>query len=118
MVEPNADPAALDRHTFDMRRAEYRHEGDKSTFQVMVARHGLESERRRPESARLDAFIRGLQLSVPDDHQKLLLVRPLYDALYAYCQAKVQALRPYQGAPRLRLWYSQRVATHIEDDHE
>lgn len=58
------------------------------------------SRSRRPESAGLDAFIRGLQLSVPDEHEKLILVRPLYDALYAYCQAKIQAPRPHQGAPR------------------
>ena len=67
-------------------------------------------------AAGLDAVIWGLQLSVPDDHEKLILVRPLYNALYAYCQARVQAPKPQQGAPRPRLRYSQRVATHIEDD--
>lgn len=71
---------------------------------------------RRSESAGLDAFIRGLQLSVPDDHEKLLLVRSLYDTLYAYCQAKIHTPRPHQGAPRPRVRYSQRVATHVEDD--
>ena len=67
------------------------------------------------ESAGLDALIRGFQLSVPDDHEKLLLTRPLYDALYAYCQAKVDEPRPKQGAPRPRLRYTQRVAEHVED---
>jgi hypothetical protein len=136
-VESGADPATLDGHTFDMRGAEYSHEGDMCTFQVMLKRHGLDgdpalvelgrivrdadvppSRSRRPESAGLDALVSGLQLSVPDDHEKLLLARPLYDALYAYCQAKVQAPRRQQGAPRPRLRYSQRAATHIdEDDH-
>jgi hypothetical protein len=69
---------------------------------------------RRQESAGLDALIRGFQLSVPDDHEKLLLTRPVYDALYAYCQAKVAEPRPRQGAPRPRLRYSQRVAAHVE----
>jgi hypothetical protein len=134
-IDPSADASTLDGHTFDMRGAEYSHEGDKCTFQVMVQRHGLDSDKalvelgriirdadvppsrtRRQESAGLDALIRGLQLSVPDDHEKLLLVRPRYDALYTYCQAKIQAPCPQQGAPRPRLRYSQRVATHMEDE--
>jgi len=134
-VEPNHDRATLDGHTFDMRGAEYSHEGDKCTFQVMVERHHLNgdaalvemgriirdadvppSRTRRHEAAGLDALIRGFQLSVPDDHEKLLLTRPLYDALYAYCGAKLDTHRPSQGAPRPRLRYSQRVATHVEHD--
>ena len=134
-VEPNSDPATQDGHTFDMRGAEYSHEGDKCTFQVIVQRHNLTgdaglvemgriirdadvppSRTRRHEAAGLDALIRGFQLSVPDDHEKLLLTRPLYDALYAYCQAKLENQPPRQGAPRPRLRYSQRVATHVDHD--
>ncbi len=33
------------------------------------------SRTRRTEAAGLDALIRGFQLSVPDDHEKLLLTR-------------------------------------------
>jgi hypothetical protein len=136
-VDPRTDPAELDGHTFDMRGAEYSHEGNRCTFQVMLERHGLDhdpalgemgriirdadvppSRTRRPESAGLDALIRGFQLAVPDDHEKLRLTAPLYDALYAYCQAKVQHPRPRQGAPRPRLRYSQRVATHLEPDED
>ncbi len=132
-VEPTTDPTMLEGHTFDMRGAEYSHEGDNCTFQVMVERHDLggdlalvemgriirdadvpPSRTRRHEAAGLDALIRGFQLTVPDDHEKLLLTRPLYDALYAYCQAKIENRQPSQGAPRPRLRYSQRVATHIE----
>jgi hypothetical protein len=120
-----------------MRGAEYSHEGEKCTFQVMIERHNLSgdealvemgriirdadvppSRKRREESAGLDALIRGFQLSVPDDHEKLLLTRPLYDALYAYCQAKTAEPRPKQGAPRPRLRYSQRVARHVDHDAE
>ena len=88
-VDTNADAARLQGHTFDMRGAEYGHEGDKCTFQVMLERHDLctdpalvemsriirdadvpPSRTRRPESGGLDALIRGFQLSVPDDHEK------------------------------------------------
>jgi hypothetical protein len=135
-VESTADVTRLKGHTFDMRGAEYGHEDEKCTFQVMLERHGLTddaalvemgriirdadvppSRTRRPEAAGLDALIRGFQLSVPDDHEKLVLTRPVYDALYAYCQAKVAEPHPRQGAPRPRLRYSRRVATHLDDEH-
>jgi hypothetical protein len=134
-VESSVDLASLDGHTFDMRGAEYGHEGELCTFQVMVDRHALHgnaalvemgriirdadvppSRTRRLEAGGLDALIRGFQLSVPDDHAKLLLTGPLYDALYAYCQAKVADARPSQGTPRPRLRYNQRVSSHLEHD--
>jgi hypothetical protein len=134
-VDRDANVASLDGHTFDMRDAEYGHEDEKCTFQVMLERHGLcedpalvemgriirdadvpPSRTRRQEAGGLDALIRGFQLSVPDDHEKLLLTRPLYDALYAYCQAKIAEPRPRQGAPRPKLRYARRVATHLEDE--
>jgi hypothetical protein len=132
-VDPQSDVASLGGHTFDMRGAEYSHEGANCTFEVMLERHHLcgdaalvemgriirdadvpPSRTRRAESGGLDALIRGFQLSVPDDHEKLVLTRSLYDALYAYCQAKVAEPRPRQGAPRPRLRFSQRVAEHVE----
>ncbi|MBV9897234.1 MAG: chromate resistance protein [Chloroflexi bacterium] len=134
-VDADSAIADLKGHTFDMRGAEYAHEGDKCTFQVMLARHDLSndpalvemgrivldadvppSRTRRPESGGLDALIRGFQLSVPDDHEKLVLTRPLYDALYAYCQAKIAEPRPRQGAPRPRLRYTRRAETHLVDE--
>jgi len=134
-VAPDADSATLDGHTFDMRGAEYAHEQDKCTFQVMLERHDLcgdpalvelgriigdadvpPSRTRRHESAGLDALMRGFQLGVPDDHQKLRLTGPVYDALYTYCQAKVAVPRVPQGTPRPKLRYAQRVAIHLEDD--
>jgi len=117
------------------RGADYAHEGDKCTFEVMLERHDLSHDpalvemgrivrdadvppnrARRPESGGVDALIRGFQMSVPDDHEKLALTAPLYDALYAYCQAKVAQPRPRQGAPRPRLRYARRVEVHLEDD--
>ncbi len=121
--------------TFDMRGAEFGHEGVKCTFEVMVERCGLAgdpvlvemgrivrdadvppSRTRRSESVGLDALIRGFQLSVPDDHEKLRLTAPVYDALYAYCRAKVSEPPAKGGAPRPTLRYARRVAEHLERD--
>ena len=55
-------------------------------------------------------------MSVPDDHEKLRLTGPLYDALYAYCQAKVSQPRNSQGTPRPRLKYSRQVMQHLDED--
>lgn len=134
-VPADTDPATLDGHTFDMRGGEFSHEGERCTFEVMVERYGLAadpalvevgriirdadvppSRARRAEGAGLDALIRGFQLSTPDDHEKLRLTAPVYDALYAYCQDKVAARRPSHGVPRPRLRYSQRVAEHLSRD--
>src|SRR5437763_13439358 len=118
-VPADTDPATLDGHTFDMRGAEYSHEDGQCTFQVMLSRHSLNddpalvemgriildadvppSRTRRPESAGIDAVIRGMQMTVPDDEEKLRLSAPLYDALYAYCQAKVAGRPVSRGTPR------------------
>lgn len=134
-VPAGTDPATLAGHTFDMRGGEYSHEDGKSTFLVMLERHNLQtdaalaemgriisdadvppSRTRRPEAAGLDALIRGFQMAVPDDHRKLRLTGPLYDALYAYCQAKVSQPRQGQGTPRPRLKYSRRVMQHLDED--
>lgn len=134
-VPSDTDPTTLDGHTFDMRGAEYGHEEGRCTFQEMLYRHGLDndsalvemgkiirdadvppSRTRKPEGAGLDALIRGFQLSVPDDYEKLRLTAPLYDALYAYCQAKVAAGPPKKVAGRPRLGYAKRVASHLEED--
>src|SRR5438128_1031333 len=96
-VAPDADLATLKGHTFDMRGAEYAHGNGKCTFQVMLERHDLcgdaalvelgrivgdadvpPSRTRRHESAGLDAIMRGFQLGVPDDHEKLRLTAPVY----------------------------------------
>ncbi len=136
-VRADADPAGLDGHTFDMRGGAFSHEGVKCTFEVLVERHGLQGDQtlvelgwivrdadvppsrsRRPEGAGLEAIIRGFQRSTPDDHEKLRLTAPLYDALYAYCQAKGTANPPKPGTPRPTLRYRRRVAHHLEEDGE
>ncbi len=134
-VAPDADPATLDGRTFDMRGAEYGHADGRCTFQVMVERHGLAgdpalvelgriildadvppSRTRRPEAAGIDALLRGFQLSVPDDDEKLRLTAPLYDALYAYCRAKVTNRSRSPQTPRPRLSYRRRVDTHLGEE--
>jgi hypothetical protein len=134
-VSADTDPATIDGRTFDMRGAEFGHEGTKCTFEVMVERCGLTddaalvemgriirdadvppSRTRRPEGPGLDALIRGFQLSTPDDHEKLRLTSSLYEALYAYCRAKVAEPPRKQGAPRPRLRYARRVAEHLDAD--
>jgi hypothetical protein len=131
-VPADTDPATLDGHTFDMRGAEYSHADGQCTFQVMLRRHGLDddpalvemgriildadvppSRSRRPESAGIDAVIRGMQVTVPDDDEKLRLSAPLYDALYAYCQAKVAGRPASRGTPRPQLSYRRRVDAHL-----
>ena len=134
-VAPDTDPTTLDGHTFDMRGAEYSHAEGKCTFEVMLERHALHddpalvemghiirdadvppSRTRRTESAGVDAVIRGFQITVPDDHEKLRLTAPLYDALYAYCAAKMAAQPPRHGTPRPRLRYTKRVAVHLDEE--
>src|SRR5256885_13098373 len=52
-VEPGTDPGTLAGHTFDMRGAEYSHEGDRCTFQVLVERHHLSSDPALVEMGRI-----------------------------------------------------------------
>lgn len=67
--------------------------------------------------AGLDALIRGFQVTVPSDQEeKLRLTAPLYDALYAYCQAKIDSPKKSPGTPRPRLKYSRRVMQHLDED--
>ena len=136
-VPADTDPATVDGHTFDMRGAEYGHEGVLCTFEVMLERHQLAGDSalvelgriirdadvppgrtRRPEGPGLDALIRGFQRSTPDDQEKLRLTAPVYDALYAYCQDNVTVRPPSRGTPRPRLRYARRVAEHLSDDAE
>ncbi|MGH7427982.1 MAG: chromate resistance protein ChrB domain-containing protein, partial [Candidatus Methylomirabilaceae bacterium] len=41
-----------------------------------------------PEAPGLKAIAEGFLLSCPDDHEKLRVEFPLYDALYAWCRHK------------------------------
>lgn len=112
-----------DGRAFDMLDAEFTHEGVKCTFEVMIDKLGLATDpalvemglivrgadiatlkRKRPESGGLEAIINGIQATVSDDHEKLRLTHPLYEALYAYCQQKRRSHRSRDPRrPRLRV---------------
>lgn len=90
--------------SFDAAGADYTHRGDKCSFEVLIddfrlddpalARlalivHGADIEGAAgscPEAAGLLAMALGFHRTVPDDHEKLRLQFPVYDALYAYCR--------------------------------
>lgn len=93
-------------HSFDADGAEFAHRGGKCTFEILVEHFKLTDQAVRclarivhgadvtedititPESAGLRAIAEGMASIVLDDHRKLELLFPVYDALYAYCQGK------------------------------
>jgi hypothetical protein len=131
-VSPDTDPAPLEGHTFDMRGAEYSHADGQCTFQAIVSRHDLDhdpalvemgriildadvppSRTRRPEAAGIAAVLTGFQMTTPEDIEKLRLTAQLYDALYAYCEAKIATHPTRRGTPRPKLSYRRRVDAHL-----
>jgi hypothetical protein len=133
-VSADTDPAVVDGHAFDMRAAEYTHTDGKCTFEVMLERHDLTSDKalvemgkiireadvpsrgkRLREAGGLDAIMRGFQLGVSDDYEKLRLTGPVYDALYTYCQEKIPDKPRNQATLRPQLRYRQRFIAHVEE---
>jgi len=133
-VNPGTDPSSLDGHTFDMRGAEYTHVEGHCSFETIVLRRGLDADAalveigriireadvlprrtRWPEAAGLDALMRGFQLSLPDDYEKLRLTGPVYDALYAYCREKVANRAEKGQTPRPQLRLSRRLRDHLDN---
>lgn len=90
--------------SFDASGADYTHRGDKCSFEVLIEDCRLDDPALRrlarivhgadidgevgccPEAAGLLAMALGFHKTVSDDHEKLRLQFPVYDALYAYCQ--------------------------------
>jgi hypothetical protein len=84
---------------FDMAPAEYTHEGERCTFQVLLVRFGLtdpalgaigeivhdidckDAKYARPETAGVEALIRGVVESEADDQARLTRAAPLFDSL-------------------------------------
>ena len=133
-VEPGTDNAKVDGQSFDMRGADFTHVGEHCSFEEIVLRKGLDSDAalvemgrivreadvlprrsRWPEATGLDALMRGFQLSVPDDYEKLQLTAALYDALYAYCHEKTQNEAHSPQTPRPRLRHSRRLREHLDE---
>lgn len=134
-VPSGTDPSGLDGHTFDMRGAEFGHEGVKCSFETLLERHALTTDRalvemgriirdadvpagraKRPEAAGLSALIYGFRQAWSRDDERLIATAPLYDALYRYCQAKVVGTSASHGTPRPKLRLSARVDAHLATD--
>jgi hypothetical protein len=91
---------------FDMFEAEYTHEGDRCTFEVLVRRFGLEdpalkpiaeivhdidlkdSKFGRPEALGLDRLIAGICMATKDDESRLSQGGALFDGLYEFFRRK------------------------------
>src|SRR5262249_50094894 len=85
---------------FDMFEAEFTHEGDRCTFEVLIARRGLttaplraiaeiihdidlkDTKFGRPEVAGIDRLIAGICTANKDDDARLALAGALFDALH------------------------------------
>jgi hypothetical protein len=86
---------------FDMYQAEYTHEGDRCTFETLLARFALDepalhalaeivhdidckdAKFDRPEAAGVESILRGLGNAQPADADRLAQGSPIMDALYA-----------------------------------
>ncbi len=109
------EAAKIGAKTFDAAGADFRHEGMKCTFETMMDRYGLWG--REPaldhmavivhssdvsvklydfsvlEGFGVWALAQGFAESVPDDHEKLKVVVPMYEALYRWCGQKVGKMK-------------------------
>lgn len=97
--------------SFDAPGADYTHRDGKCSFEVLVEEFSISDQAVAalarivhgadvpvdiactPESAGLRAVAEGFALTCDDDHRKLELECPVYDALYAWCQRQVAAGR-------------------------
>jgi hypothetical protein len=91
---------------FDMFEAEFTHEGDQCTFEVLAARFGLDDRAlgalaeiihdidlkdgkfERPEGPGIDRLIAGIAMANPDDEARLAVGSGVFDGLYEYFRRK------------------------------
>ncbi len=89
---------------FDVVGARLSHRGDDCSFETLLKEYGLDDpvlaeivhdadlmdeKYARPETEGLDAIVRGMQLSLPDDLTLSTHTDVLYDGLYAYLSREV-----------------------------
>jgi hypothetical protein len=97
-----------DARSFDCPGADYTHREGKCSFEVLIEAYGLQDPALQvlarivhgadiaadvgivPEAAGLQAIAHGFAAICADDHRKLELEFPVYDALYAWCRAKAE----------------------------
>ena len=96
---------------YDVKDVELGHRGAECSFDAFVRKYGLEKDPAMsymarvirgadtadktltPESIGLEALLEGVRLAhQPDDQRQREASRPILDALYGYCQAKVAAV--------------------------
>ena len=96
------DDAPRGAELFDVAGARLSHRGEGCSFETFLVEYGLDDpalsaiaevvhdadlmdeKYGRPEADGLDAIVRGMQLSLPDDEALIPLTDALYDGLYAY----------------------------------
>jgi hypothetical protein len=79
---------------FDVVGARLSHHGEDCSFETFLKEYDLDADLMdekyaRPESDGLDAIVRGMQLSLPDDQTLSGHTDVLYDGLYAYLSREV-----------------------------
>src|SRR6266550_2605450 len=69
--------------SYDIPGVELGHHGERCSFDAFLEKYKL-------EAPRLYALATGFQAMAKDDHDNMAKQFPVYDALYAYCRAKVK----------------------------
>jgi hypothetical protein len=100
------EPATAGELRFDMFEAEFTHEGERCTFEVLVRRFGLKDEALarigeivhdvdlkdarfgHPETAGLDHLIAGIAMRHKDDEARIRDGAAVFDAMYEYFKRK------------------------------
>ena len=108
-VAPEQVRAVVEREgaiPYDVPDAELGHHGAECSFDAMIRKYGLTdpalaalalivrgadtaAKDLTPESRGLEAVAEGFRLVYRDDHELLERELPVYDALYAYCRARM-----------------------------
>jgi len=93
-------------HSYDTEGAEFGHKDGRCTFDALIQAYNLDdpvilllarivngadtnNSDAPPESAGLKAIAYGFALLANDDHQKIELETPIYDALYEWCKRRL-----------------------------
>jgi hypothetical protein len=104
---------------FDMFEAEYTHDGDLCTFEVLLRRHRIEdpalraigeivhdldlkdAKYARPETAGVKHIVNGIAASTREDEARIAMATPVFEGLYADFRARTEAPTS-RKAPRPR----------------
>src|SRR5919201_21239 len=79
---------------YDIPNVELGHHGAQCSFDAFIDRYELDDRGLTPESAGLYAAATGFQATSRDDFDNMARQFPMYDALYAYCQAQTSSVPP------------------------